>query len=339
MNTKCMHRPQAIRARPYHGVKLAITLLLLVMIAAVAMPALAQQTKTTVTYVYTNAQGTPLAEADAQGNIIARYTYRPYGVQQSGPENSGPGYTGHVHDPATGLVYMQQRYYSPIVGRFLSPDPIAPTPGNVFNFGRYIYANDNPYRYTDPDGRSVLEFLAGLEYETYSAVTGHGFHGHRLLGALKDGYNGEGAGVSGALKQDAGIVITVATLGAAGAEVGTAEAGSEVLGDGSTAIAADAGGDLGNEIGILRDASKGKGNFGLGNATKDEADKIGKAWVGDDHIVAKDGKTLISKDGLRQYRPPTNKPRLGKAQANLERRIENQKTKQWFGNGHIDIKD
>src|SRR5699024_2835572 len=68
---------------------------------------------------------------------------------------AGPGYTGHVNDPATGLVYMQQRYYDPEVGRFLSPDPVVPAPGNVFNFGRYTYANNNPIRHIDPDGREV----------------------------------------------------------------------------------------------------------------------------------------------------------------------------------------
>ena len=37
----------------------------------------------------------------------------------------GPGYTGHVTDAATGLVYMQQRYYDPMIGqRLLSVDPV-----------------------------------------------------------------------------------------------------------------------------------------------------------------------------------------------------------------------
>jgi filamentous hemagglutinin len=58
----------------------------------------------------------------------------------------------------------------------------------------------------------------------------------------------------------------------------------------------------------LRDAAKGKGNFGLGSGTRAEADKLDKAWVGDGAEVASDGKTLVSKDGLRQYRPPSYKP-------------------------------
>mgnify|MGYP001046769125 CR=1 FL=1 len=113
----------------------------------------------TVTYVYTDAQGTPLAEADASGNITATFDYAPYGSQALGTPPSGPGYTGHVNDPDTGLVYMQARYYDPAVGRFLSVDPMGPTPGNGFGFNRYSYANNNPYRYIDPDGRQSYEDL------------------------------------------------------------------------------------------------------------------------------------------------------------------------------------
>lgn len=121
----------------------------------------------TVTYIYTDPQGTPLVEADAQGNVIARYDYTPYGnsVASLGNPPSGPGYTGHVNDPETGLVYMQARYYQPD-GRFLSPDPVGPTPGNLLSFNRYVYATNNPLRYIDPDGRDPAPFffIAMLKY-------------------------------------------------------------------------------------------------------------------------------------------------------------------------------
>ena len=49
---------------------------------------------------------------------------------------------------------MQQRYYDPIIGRFISNDPIGWVPNSpVHSFGRYTYANNNPYKYTDPDGQ------------------------------------------------------------------------------------------------------------------------------------------------------------------------------------------
>jgi len=108
----------------------------------------------TVTYVYTDPQGTPLAEADVNGNITATYNYTPYGSMapnMSAPPN-GPGYTGHVNDPDTGFVYMQARYYDPAMGRFLSTDPVGPAAGNTFNFSRYAYANNNPIGNTDPTG-------------------------------------------------------------------------------------------------------------------------------------------------------------------------------------------
>jgi RHS repeat-associated protein len=58
-----------------------------------------------------------------------------------------------VQDAATGLTYMQQRYYDPLIGRFLSVDPVTAYSMLGANFNRYWYANNNPYKFTDPDGR------------------------------------------------------------------------------------------------------------------------------------------------------------------------------------------
>jgi RHS repeat-associated protein len=105
-------------------------------------------------YYYTDPQGTVLAKTDANGNIIATYDYTPYGtaVANMGPAPNGPGYTGHVNDADTGLVYMQARYYDPSAGRFLTADLIKPTAGNMFNFNRYGYVNNNPITGIDPTG-------------------------------------------------------------------------------------------------------------------------------------------------------------------------------------------
>ncbi|HET6588150.1 MAG TPA: RHS repeat-associated core domain-containing protein [Oleiagrimonas sp.] len=151
MNMKCKRKSQIIAARLPHRVKSAIALLIFVLVAGSAMPAWSE----TVTYYVTNAQGTVVATIDSKGNVTYTAAYRPYGKQVKGTPQSGPGYTGHVNDPDTGLVYMQQRYYDPEIKRFPSPDPIGPTPGNIYNFNRYAYANNNPVRYTDPDGRKI----------------------------------------------------------------------------------------------------------------------------------------------------------------------------------------
>ena len=48
---------------------------------------------------------------------------------------------------------MDARYYDPMIGRFYSNDPVGFN--NVHNFNRYAYANNNPYKYTDPTGRDA----------------------------------------------------------------------------------------------------------------------------------------------------------------------------------------
>jgi len=55
---------------------------------------------------------------------------------------------------------MQARYYDPVIGRFYSNDPVSATSfvmqGNIHGFNRYVYANNNPYKYIDPNGESPL---------------------------------------------------------------------------------------------------------------------------------------------------------------------------------------
>ncbi|MGG2100494.1 RHS repeat-associated core domain-containing protein [Stenotrophomonas sp. NRRL B-14846] len=126
-------------------------------LAAIAMAVVTfvgTATAQTVTYIHTDALGSPVAETDASGNVIKRYAYEPYGAVVGGEVTDGPGYTGHVSDAATGLSYMQQRYMDPQLGAFLSVDPVtAQGKGDMRLFNRYAYAFNNPYTFDDPDGR------------------------------------------------------------------------------------------------------------------------------------------------------------------------------------------
>lgn len=45
--------------------------------------------------------------------------------------------------------------------RFVSVDPVQANPNNGANFNRYHYANNNPYKFTDPDGRASYVFWYG----------------------------------------------------------------------------------------------------------------------------------------------------------------------------------
>jgi RHS repeat-associated protein len=106
-----------------------------------------------VTYIHTDGLGSPVARSNASGQLVGNKTrYEPYGLTAAG-DTPTIGFTGHVNDADTGLVYMQQRYYDPVAGRFLSIDPVTTDANTGGSFNRYVYANNSPYRYTDPDGR------------------------------------------------------------------------------------------------------------------------------------------------------------------------------------------
>ena len=61
---------------------------------------------------------------------------------------------------------MQARYYDPVIGRFYSNDPVdmveAMRRGSpVHGFNRYAYAQNNPYKYKDPNGEWIIHAVAG----------------------------------------------------------------------------------------------------------------------------------------------------------------------------------
>lgn len=109
------------------------------------------------TFSHTDGLGSPVAETSASGTVTWRTWYEPYGLPIGSAPVQGPAFTGHVADASTGLHYMQQRYYDPVAGRFLSVDPVGADPNTGANFNRYWYANNNPYKFTDPDGRYVCK--------------------------------------------------------------------------------------------------------------------------------------------------------------------------------------
>ncbi|MEZ0469588.1 RHS repeat domain-containing protein [Luteimonas salinilitoris] len=109
----------------------------------------------------TGSTATQYQHLDALGSVVARSNsgsaiyseYEPYGALSNRANHDRPAYTGHVQDAATGLTYMQQRYYDPQLGLFLSVDPVTALSNPVGQFHRYRYANNNPYKFVDPDGR------------------------------------------------------------------------------------------------------------------------------------------------------------------------------------------
>ena len=122
-------------------------------------------------YRHTDALGSPIAATDELGNTLQTTEHEPYGKMLNRTNDNRPGYTGHMMDKATGLVYMQQRYYDPLIPRFLSVDPVtAYDSGDMRLFNRYAYAFNNPYKFTDPDGRCPFCNALNLKNQLVNAA-------------------------------------------------------------------------------------------------------------------------------------------------------------------------
>lgn len=115
-----------------------------------------------VTYYHTDALGSIVASSDESGNLKWEEQYTPYGgrIKNEGAAvDDEVWYTGKPQDKETGLVYMNARYYDPGIGRFYSVDPetvIRHIESNPMMFNRYAYANNNPYKYIDPNGEIAI---------------------------------------------------------------------------------------------------------------------------------------------------------------------------------------
>ena len=94
--------------------------------------------------------GSVIALVNNTGTITTAYTFDPFGVTSL----SGTGslnlfqYAGRENE-LNGLYYYRARYYNPLIGRFISEDPLG-FAGSGQNL--YAYASDSPINFRDPMG-------------------------------------------------------------------------------------------------------------------------------------------------------------------------------------------
>ena len=164
------------------------------------------------TFPHADHLGSPVAATDAGGNVLWREQYTAFGEKRLDPALNfdNEGFTGHIDDAATGLTYMQARYYDPVIGRFLSNDPVAFAPDRPQYFNRYSYALNDPVNKIDPDGEFAQAIVGaivgavidgGIEAAVQVATTG----GISDVGAI-GGAAAEGAAI-GALTGGVGNVV------------------------------------------------------------------------------------------------------------------------------------
>ncbi len=115
--------------------------------------------------IYRDGQGSITEMADSVD--VNRYYYDPWGrycdaagnmpgsKYAKGGNAGNPfyrGYLGQEHLLEYGVINLNARLYDPFIGRFLSADPVYDSSRSIFGFNPYIYGNNCPSMYVDPDG-------------------------------------------------------------------------------------------------------------------------------------------------------------------------------------------
>jgi len=149
--------------KTYHKIITSFTFVLLCWLGSAASVQAANRDE--VIFFFNDSLGSAVAAVSESGELCWSEQYTAYGDKAinddlvstvgCGIVGEERGFTGHTEDVNSDLVYMQQRYYDPSIGRFLSIDPVESSAINPVSFNRYAYGNNNPYKYTDPDGRKV----------------------------------------------------------------------------------------------------------------------------------------------------------------------------------------
>jgi RHS repeat-associated protein len=198
-----------------------------------------------VTYFHEDLTGNTILATDSAGNVVYTEQFRPYGDRLTSDPASKMGqlagnriwFHGKVQDEATGLQYFGARYYDPAIGRFMGVDAAGVDAGNVHSFNRYAYGNNNPYRYTDPDGNSPIDlaFLAVDIVKLGAAV----YNGEGVKDALID------VGISAV-----GVVVPLPGVGQAAKAARAAEHVAEAA-RGAEKIAGQVSHEAGNAVKVV----------------------------------------------------------------------------------------
>jgi RHS repeat-associated protein len=119
-----------------------------------------------VVYFHTDAIGSVRMVTDANGAVVDHYDYLPFGepwpASPTGQETRR--FTAQEKDLETGLDYFGARYYASLNGRFTRADnSVFSNPADPQTLALYVYAYNNPLRYTDPTGHTPDECPPGSE--------------------------------------------------------------------------------------------------------------------------------------------------------------------------------
>ena len=112
-------------------------------------------------YYKKNLQNDVIGILDDNLDLIVTYEYDSYGsitrVIDNTTNNIGTinpyRYRSYYYDQETNLYYLNSRYYSPEMGRFLNADVVINQVGSLYNSNVYAYTDNNPVNRTDSSGQ------------------------------------------------------------------------------------------------------------------------------------------------------------------------------------------
>ena len=110
----------------------------------------------TYQYLY-NAHG-DVVTLLSEGEVKATYYYDSFGniLEQTGEVDNSILYAGYQYDEETGLYYINARMYDPVTARFLQADTYLGNLNDPLSLNLYTYCLNNPHKYADPSGHSVI---------------------------------------------------------------------------------------------------------------------------------------------------------------------------------------
>ena len=87
-------------------------------------------------------------------NTNKKVKYAPFGEEETITGENQIKYGTYMRDGMTGLDYARHRYYSSVLGRFISPDPYVKCIrlDNPDSWNRYTYVENDPINNIDPNG-------------------------------------------------------------------------------------------------------------------------------------------------------------------------------------------
>jgi len=113
-------------------------------------------------YYHTDGLGSTRVLSNDTGQGVGSVAYDAFGAVRSQTDGGGNPFTfaGEQSDDELSLIYLRARYYDPTTGRFISRDPFAGAVTDSRDLNRYVYAQNNPVSFVDPDGQVVVATVA-----------------------------------------------------------------------------------------------------------------------------------------------------------------------------------